>query len=80
MASKTKIPVKIKLDTRNHELRKVFIKFTSLQYYLFCGLLLCSMFSLRNFFKEILVLKEVLNLAFSILIYDTRLLVLKQRV
>ena len=33
-----------------------------------------------KFLKEILVLKEVLNLAFSILIYDTRLLVLKQRV
>ena len=33
-----------------------------------------------KFFKEILVLKEVLNLAFSILIYDTRLLVLKQSV
>ena len=36
MASKTKIPVKIKLDTRDHELRKVFIKFTSLPCYLFC--------------------------------------------
>ena len=74
MASKTKIPVKIKLDTRDHELREVFLKFTSLQYYLFCGLVLCSMFSLRNFLTEISVLREVLNLAFSILVYETHLI------
>ena len=72
MASKTKIPVKIKLVTRDHELRKVFIRFTSLQCYLFCGLLLHSRFCLRNFLR-----KSEYKGSAKFSIFDTHLLVLK---